>query len=264
MSVLDQLLRPIPKHPVGMVTDYRTVAVLHYAVDPVVLRRSIPHALEVDLHRGRGFVSVVCADMVRMRPAPLPRLAGITYDQVVYRVPVRYRGVPGLFFLGSDAANVPMVAAGAAFSMFKVRRSPTRITDAGDRVTIDVFGGRRHVDLHAYLKVEPRSDGLPSGSVFPNIGTATAFLIDRFEAFIPDPVDDRMHRVRVARGTWDVIVPSLTDIRSDILDGSPAFPAGSAALDHVVVARNIPYRWYARETEADPGTWRPARWSVPA
>ncbi len=124
-----------------MTTDYRTVASFNYAVAPEVLRRLVHAPLELDLVHDHGYVTVVCADMVRMRPAPLPKALGITYDQVVYRVPVRYRDQAGLFFLGSDAGNALMVAAGAAFSMFGVRFSKTKITDAGNRVTVDGLRG---------------------------------------------------------------------------------------------------------------------------
>jgi hypothetical protein len=180
----------------------------------------------------------------------------------VYRVPVRYRREPGLFFLGSDAQNVPMVAAGAAFSMFGVRLSKTRITDAGDRVTIDVFGDNQAVDFHAYLKVDPAAPTLPESSVFESIGEARSFLVDRFVAFVPG-VDGRpMRRVRVKRGTWRVRLPSTLDVRSDILDGSADFPEGSARLDHALVARHIPYHWYASEVEIAPGTWRQPRLSI--
>jgi len=48
-AVLDRLLDLAPKHPVGMSTDYRTVALLNYAVDPDVLRRLIPPPLELDV-----------------------------------------------------------------------------------------------------------------------------------------------------------------------------------------------------------------------
>jgi uncharacterized protein YqjF (DUF2071 family) len=262
-AVLDRLLDLAPKHPVGMTTDYRTVALLNYAVDPDVLRRLIPPPLELDVVHDRGFLTVVCADMVRMRPSPLPRLLGITYDQVVYRVPVRYRGEPGLFFLGSDAAQPLMVAAGAAFSMFRVRLSKTRITDAGDRVSIDVFGTRPGVDLHAYLKIDPPATNIPGWSAFGSKAEAQSFLVDRFVAFVPGVGGRPMRRVRVKRGTWDVVLPSTTDVRSDLLDDSTDFPAGSAGLDNTFVARGIPYRWYAAEFERSPGEWQRPRLSLP-
>ena len=261
-KLVQGLIDRVPKHPVGMTTVYRTVALLNYSIDPAVLRRLVPEALELDLANCRGYVTVVCADMIRMRPAPLPRALGITYDQVVYRVPVRYRDEPGLFFLGSDAAQRLMVVAGAVFSMFRVRRSATRITDAGDRVSIDVFGCKPGVDMHAFLKFSPDADGLPETSSFNSTGTAVSFLVDRFVALVPDPGDGPMRRVRVRRGSWAVQVASTTDIRSEILDASADFPAGSARLDHALVARHIPYHWYPAEVEQAPGIWRRPRLSV--
>lgn len=244
-----------PKHPVGMTTHYRSVAIINYAIDPGVLRRLVPPQLDLDLTYDHGFVTIVCADMVRMRPSPLPRLLGITYDQVVYRVPVRYRDTPGLYFLGSDAEQPLMVAAGAVFSMFGVRRSRTRITDAGDRWSVDVFGRGPGIDLHAFLKLDPGSTALPPTSVFGSAQEARAFLIDRFVAFVPGSGHEPMRRVEVQRGTWDVLLPSMMDIRSDWLDGSRDFPSASATLDCVFVARDIPYHWDAAQRESSDGTW---------
>jgi uncharacterized protein YqjF (DUF2071 family) len=224
-----------------------------------VLRQLVPPQLELDVVDGRGFVTVVCADMVQMRPAPLPRLLGITYDQVVYRVPVRYREERGLWFLGSDAGQPLMVAAGAAFSMFGVRWSRTTIIDAGDRVSVDVFGRSPGVDFHAFLKVEPPAADLPETSAFRGIDDARSFLIDRFAAFVPGNDGSPMRRVRVRRGTWDVVAPSAADVRSDLLDGSPTFPAGSARIDDILVARDIPYHWSAADVEVRDGSWRRQR-----
>jgi predicted DCC family thiol-disulfide oxidoreductase YuxK len=149
-----------------------------------------------------------------------------------------------------------MVAAGAAFSMFRVRLSSPRITDAGDRVIVDVFGREPGHDLLAFLKLAPGSATLPDGSAFGSAVDAQAFLVDRFVAFVPGTVGRAMRRVRVRRGTWDVVSPSTVDVRSDLLDGSPAFPVGTARLDHTFVARGIPYHWHTAEVELGPGRWR--------
>jgi hypothetical protein len=156
-----------------------------------------------------------------------------------------------------------MVAAGAAFSMFRVRLSKTRITDAGDRVSIDVFGTRPGVDFHAYLKIDPPATNIPGSSAFGSKAEAQSFLVDRFVAFVPGVGGRPMRRVRVKRGTWDVVLPSTTDVRSDLLDDSTDFPAGSAGLDNTFVARGIPYRWYAAEFERSPGEWQRPRLSLP-
>ena len=146
--------------------------------------------------------------------------------------------------------------------MIRVRLSATRITDAGDRVTIDVFGRKPGIDLHAFLKFGPSAGSLPGTSAFNATVEAVSFLVDRFVAFVPDPCDGPMRRVRVRRGSWAVQVASTTDIRSEILDASADFPAGSARLDHALIARHIPYHWYPAEVERAPGIWRRPRLSL--
>jgi hypothetical protein len=139
----------------------------------------------------------------------------ITYDQVVYRVPVRYRDQPGLLFLGSDAGNALMVAAGAAFSMFDVRLSKTQITDAVDGSLWTSSG-------HAPSTSTPLEGLAGSPCLARGVGVvskseAQSFLVDRFVAFVPGAEGGPMRRVRERRGTWTVHLSSVIDVGSDIL-----------------------------------------------
>jgi hypothetical protein len=73
----------------------------------------------------------------------------------------------------------------------------------------------------------------------------------------------RMRRVRIRRGPWGVSrVEPLEPVRCALLDGSPEFPAGSARLDSVLVADDIPYHWFPLEMEDANGTWRPGRMTM--
>ena len=106
--------RLIPVHPVAMKTTFRRCFLVNFAVDPAAMRAQLPAHLEPDLHDGRAYLSVVIADMMRMRPAFLPAALGVTYTQVVYRAIVRFGLERGVTFLRSDADNRFMVAAGNA------------------------------------------------------------------------------------------------------------------------------------------------------
>ncbi len=134
---------------------------------------------------------------------------------------------------------------------------PTRRAAVGSPWPADGMSG------HAYLKLEPAAATMPDVSVFGSRAEAQSFLVDRFVAFVPGVGNDPMRRVRVRRGTWDVLLPSAMDVRSDILDGCSDFPAGTTLLDNVFVARDIPNHWYAAEVERSPGQWRRPRLSLP-
>ena len=87
----------VPKHPIPMRTIFRECFLVNFQVDPDVMRRLLPAGIEPDLYGGKAWLSIVIAEMERMRPAFLPALFGITYDQVVYRAVVRH---------GSERASI--------------------------------------------------------------------------------------------------------------------------------------------------------------
>ena len=54
-----------------MRTTFRGCFLVNFAVDPAAMRARLPAHLEPELHEGRAYLSIVIADMARMRPAKL-------------------------------------------------------------------------------------------------------------------------------------------------------------------------------------------------
>src|SRR6266511_3513228 len=113
----------LPKHPVPMLTTFRRCLLVNFAVDPDAMQVLLPRHIEPGLHEGHAYLSVVVAQMERMRPAFAPRVLGITYKQIVYRVVVRCGEERGVHFLRSDADSRTMTALGNAFSFFRFHHS---------------------------------------------------------------------------------------------------------------------------------------------
>lgn len=89
---------------------------IHYEVDPSLLQRQVPFAL--DLWEGRAFVSLVAFTLWRMRP----RLGGrfgewlfqpiASHEFLNVRTYVRHNGEPGIFFLAEWLSNPVSVRLG--------------------------------------------------------------------------------------------------------------------------------------------------------
>src|SRR6185436_18565695 len=103
VSLVEVARALVPKHPIPMRTIFRECFLVNFAVEPDVMRGLLPEGIEPDLYGGKAWLSIVIAEMDRMRPAFLPPLFGVTYDQVVYRAVVRCEGERGVYFLRSDA-----------------------------------------------------------------------------------------------------------------------------------------------------------------
>ena len=86
-------------------------------------------------------MSVVIANMERMRPAFLPQVMGVTYNQVVYRAVVRCGGRRGVAFLRSDADSPFMVAAGNLLTFFRFHKA--KISWSENDETLDFEAGAR-------------------------------------------------------------------------------------------------------------------------
>lgn len=88
----------IPKHPFPVQTVFRRCFLANFAVEADTMRRMLPQYIAPDLFDGEAYLSVVVGQMDRMRPTIVPRVLGITYNQVVYRAVVRCGAERGVHF----------------------------------------------------------------------------------------------------------------------------------------------------------------------
>ena len=238
----------VPRHPLPMRTLFRQCVLANFAVRPDVMRRLVPLPLEPDLHGGEAWLSVVIAEMERMRPAFLPAFLGVTYHQVVYRAVVRHRGERGVFFLRSDANHAGMSLAGDWLTFFRFHTSGIEARREGDLLHVDLRARpSHHADIGASVVVTPGGRAMPPGSRFGALAEAQGFLVELYAAFGVDPLTGEVSTVRIERGAWDLRAVEVRKARFDFMDGSRLFPAGSARLDSVFYAESIPYHWHTLE-----------------
>jgi len=238
----------VPKHPIPMRTIFRECFLVNFQVDPDVMRRLLPAGIEPDLYGGKAWLSIVIAEMERMRPAFLSALFGITYDQVVYRAVVRHGSERGVCFLRSDADNRLMSLAGDWLTFFRFHYSPMRFRREGHLVPFDLTAApSERADIHATYDLSSASRQMPSGSAFAELARAQPFLVELFVAFGTIPTSDDILKVRIKRGEWDIFV--VEDLRGQyrFMQDSASFPSGSAALDSVFYVKELPYYWHTLE-----------------
>ncbi len=230
----------VPKHPVPMRTVFRNCVLVNFAVDPQVMGGLLPPRISPDLYRDEAFLSVVIAEMEKMRPAFVPRAFGITYNQVVYRAVVRCNGERGVHFLRSDADNRLMCLAGNLLTFFRFNYSRVRQKLEKERFYFDLES-RDHADIHATFDLSGRSRILPPTSRFRSLEDAQDFLVELYAAFASDL--RYTSAVRIERGEWSVAV--VEDLRRvyEFMNGSSLFPAGSATIDSVFYVSRVPYYW---------------------
>ncbi len=257
VSFVNTLRSMIPKHPLPMTTVFRECFLVNFAVSPIVLRPLIPAPLELELHDGCAYLSIVLAEMDRMRPAFVPEQFGVTYNQVVYRVVVNYRGERGVYFLRSDASDRRMSIGGELLTFFHFNYSKIKFTRIADTLYFDLDATTRdHADIHAAYQMDSARRMLPRGSHFDSLEHAQEFLVQLFAAFSYDALTDNLGIVRIRRGEWDIRVVDDASAQYALMQDSKIFPRGAAQLDSIFYVKELPYYWNTLQVEPNQVTHR--------
>jgi hypothetical protein len=162
VSFITTIRAMMPKHPLPMTTVFRECFLVNFAVAPEVMRPLVPAPLDLELHDGCAYLSIVLAEMERMRPAFLPKWLGVTYNQVVYRIVVRYLGERGVYFLRSDADNLLMSIAGECLTFFHFNLSRIKFERIDHTLYFDLAArGREDADIHAAFQMNTASTRMP-------------------------------------------------------------------------------------------------------
>jgi uncharacterized protein YqjF (DUF2071 family) len=154
-----------------MTAVFRRCLLVNYSVAADVLAAVLPAPLEPDLRAGRGWLSVVIADLQRMRPAGIPAALGLSYRQVVYRAVVRCGSSRGVYFLRSDADSRFMNAGGNLLSFFRFHHAAVIRTSDGGQQQIAVRTRDGSADIDLILGADDRA-GLPRDSSFAGLPDA--------------------------------------------------------------------------------------------
>jgi hypothetical protein len=231
-----------------MTTVFRRCLLVNYAVAADVLAAMLPAPLEPDLAAGRGWLSVVIADMQQMRPAGIPAVLGLSYRQIVYRAVVRYRSSRGVYFLRSDADNRFMNAGGNLLSFFRFHHATVVWAGDGGQQQIAVRTRDGSADIDLILGADDGA-GLPGDSSFAGLSEARQHLVELFTAYHPRSNENRLDVVRISRANWNLTVAPVRSARCGFLDGQGPFPLGSARLDSVFAAHDVPYYWHRLRTQ---------------
>jgi uncharacterized protein YqjF (DUF2071 family) len=234
----------VPRHPVAMETIFRECYLVNFAVEPEILAQVLPDGFGPAVHNGKGFVSLVIAITEEMRPAGLPRLFGLDYNQVVYRAVVEHQGQRGFYYLRSDADSRLICLAGNWFSFFQFEQADIsyRAQDEVRHFNLEAQNGDKNI--FASYDLASKSEKMPAASCFATLEEGKSFLVEIFEAFGYDPLSERTYIIKVKRGPWDIAVIEDRRAYYPYMANSPFFPPGSAELDSVFYVRDLPYFWY--------------------
>jgi len=106
------------RKPWIMTQEWHNVLFLHWPIPSGWLEPHIPAELELDLHGGQAWVSVVLFKAKRTRPRFMPPVPGTgTYLELNVRTYVKFNGKSGVFFFSLDAHS-PLAVKAASTGEF--------------------------------------------------------------------------------------------------------------------------------------------------
>ena len=246
-------MRLLPLHPLPMRTLFSRCILVNFAVDAQALKRKLALHLEPELHAGMAYVSIVIAEMEKMRPAFLPKALGLTYNQVVYRAVVKCGEERGVSFLRSDADNAAMVLAGNAFTFFKFHSAKIAWKSNFDGLHFSLHPSKKELaKIEASYDLSLPSIQMPASSRFKDLASAENFLCELYTAFGNRRKNGRVEVVRIERNPWK---SSLLQDHNGIYEAMSSgllFSKSEAKLDSIFLVEGLRYKWNRLSLEPIP------------
>lgn len=226
---------------------------LSYAVEPDRVARHLSRGLELATHAGSAFLNIVLCRVERMRPAHTPRVLGLSYWHIAYRLQVRARtasgaSIEGLFFLRSDVDTALIGVLGNAFTDFRFHASNVRIAQSEEAVDVRVQWTAR-AEAEAHVRIAPdASPALLPGSCFSTVEAREAML--EYAPFGLSTTRDA-RRLKIAEVLRDEAQWREDPVRVVEADWSYArhLDLGRLRLERAMRVAPIDYRWRLGRTE---------------
>jgi uncharacterized protein len=157
---------------------WRNMLFLHYRCEPRLLRPHVPPWLELDLHEGAAWVTVIPFAIEDARPRFLPRRLGLSFLEINVRTYVRNGDDRGLWFFSLEASSMLAVAAARAGIGLPYRLAKMSIhqTQSGETELTS-----RRLGFAPAAKPTCSAAGAPMGRA--EKGTLDHFLIERYVLF---------------------------------------------------------------------------------
>lgn len=208
------------------------VLLMHFAMEPAVLRKLVPEELTLELYDGVAWLTVTPFTVSHVRPSGVPPLPGISfYSQINVRTYVTMNGKPGIYFFSLDASNLSTVWFARVFFRMQYWHSSIQVSGAtiqsrpGSGKDIHFRARRLHGPAAqngaAKLDVVYAPEGEPEKA---RAGSLDAFLTERYCAYSWHR--RTVYRTEVHHQPW-----ALQRVQVSVKANSIAEPLGIALPD---------------------------------
>jgi len=219
-----------------------------YGIDPERVGALLPRPFRPQLVNGHAVGGVCFIRMGAIRPAHLPRAAGLTTENVAHRFAVEWddeRGShTGVYIPRRDTNSRITSALGARIFPGAYHHARFHVAESAHMIRIGVRSRDRMVSLS--VAAAPAA-ALNSG-LFAGLGEATAFFRRGALGISPSGAHGCLDAVQLDSTNWAARPMTISAMSSSLFDDAATFPEGSCALDSALLMSNITARWTADAT----------------
>lgn len=228
---------------------------LHWPVNQTLLKKLLPHGLEIDTFDGRAYVSLVAFNMSGLRPVGTPSVPGLSsFLQLNARTYVTHGKESGVFFFSIDVSNAIAVWMARNFFHLPYFRAQMSATSEADKIKFKSSrthqGARKATFDCEWIPGRP----LPAG----RSNDLAVFLTERGRLFTVHR--GRAYENRIWHEPWTLRSARITKLETNIFEVNGLGPAQGDPLVHYCdeTATEV---WPQRESKGDQAL---APWLDPA
>jgi hypothetical protein len=219
-----------------------------YRIDPEVAGRFVPAPFRPALNAGVAVGGICLIRLTELRPSPLPRLLGVTTENVAHRFAVEWDGpsgvATGVFVPRRDTSSrLAPVLGGRAFPG-TMAHGRFHVDERGDGVHVRYRSDDGAVDIEVRGR---HADELPRGSLFETVDEASEVFRRDSIGFSPARAGGACEAVELRATGWNVSPLDIECVHSSWFDDEARFPRRSIELDSALLMRCIPARWVAHD-----------------
>jgi hypothetical protein len=216
-----------------------------YRIDPERVVPLLPSQFRPQLVNGHAVGGVCFIRMRAVRPAGIPRAAGLTTENVAHRFAVEWddeRGShTGVYIPRRDTSSRVTAAMGASIFPGAYHFARFQVTESADMIRIGVRSRDRVVSLSVAASPSAALDS----RLFASPEQATDFFRHGAVGFSPSIARDCLDSVQLRSTNWTARPMTISDLSSSMFDDAVAFPRGSCILDSALLMTNVAARWSA-------------------
>lgn len=222
---------------------------INYRLDPVVAQSLLPAALRPQLVDGSAVAGICLLRLGALRPTWFTPPVGWGAENAAHRIAVEWDDASGthagVYIPERHSASWLPVVVGGRFFPGVHKHATFAGAESSDRVQVTMTAA----DTRVRADVEITDDW--ASSLFATVTDASSFFQNGSVGWSPSHDGQSLEGLQLKTTKWRVEPGAAVSVESSFFD---ALPTGSAALDNVLVMRNVPIEWSAPKAgQAPPG-----------